>query len=79
MGTSDKADFTRGPEICIYIEKLSRRTFVLDVTKYNTVKMAKRKLALEDPWYAAEDQYVIFEGRELKDGLKLRDYKIQNK
>lgn len=47
---------------------------MLDVTKYNT----KRKPALEDPWYAAEDQYVIFEGRELKDGLKLGDYKIQN-
>jgi hypothetical protein len=32
-----------------------------------------------DPWYAAEDQYVIFEGRKLKDGLRLGDYKIQNK
>jgi hypothetical protein len=51
---------------------------MLNVTHYDTVKKVKWKTALEDSWYEAKDQCLIFEGRELKDGLTLGDYNILN-
>lgn len=62
----------------IYARNLSGRTLPLDVTSGDTVFSVKEKLFAREGTPPAQEQRLIFGGRELQDGCSLIDYNVQD-
>lgn len=65
------------PTLYLYIKTMGGRTIKLVVTRQDTIDVVKRKLeALEG--YVAEDQNLIFAGRQLDNNRTVADYNIKH-